>query len=81
MCAKTMLNMEKTQVKMSDFIPNAVSLLRVKLCYNFTKKCMESTASKLFIKRCIWLKLEAKDAFFRKKKGSLQAGSLVRDAI
>lgn len=31
MCAKTMSNMEKTQVKMSDFIPNAVSLLRVKL--------------------------------------------------
>ena len=29
MCAKTMLNKEKTQVQMSYFIPNAVSLLSV----------------------------------------------------
>ena len=30
-------------------------------------------------KKCIWLKLEAKDAqFFFESKGSLQAGSLVR---
>ena len=27
MCAKTMLNMEITQVQMSDSIPNAVSIL------------------------------------------------------
>ena len=32
MCAKTMSNMEKTQVQMSDFIPNAVSILWLKLC-------------------------------------------------
>ena len=31
---------------------------------HFTKKCMESTASKLFIKRCIWLHLWAKVAQF-----------------
>ena len=31
---------------------------------HFTKKCMESTASKLFIKRCIWLHLQAKVAQF-----------------
>ena len=32
MCAKTMLNVEKSQVQMSDFVPNAVSILWVKLC-------------------------------------------------
>ena len=31
---------------------------------HFTKKCMESTALKLFIKRCIWLHLWAKVAQF-----------------
>ena len=31
MCAKTMLNVEKSQVQVSDFIPNVVSILWVKL--------------------------------------------------
>ena len=30
----------------------------------FTNKCMESRASKLFIKRCIWLNLWVKVALF-----------------
>ena len=49
MCAKVMLNMKKT-IQMSDFIPNGVGKI-----LHFTEKCMESRASKLFIKSCIWL--------------------------
>ena len=38
------------QAQMSDFVPYAVSTLGKIICYDFTKKCMESRASKLFIK-------------------------------
>ena len=54
-----------------------VSLLWVKYVIQlFTEKSgMESRAAKLSIKRCIWLKLEAKDAqfFFKSKVSSYYA--------
>ena len=40
-----MLNVKKCQVQMSDFIPNAVSILgKIMPLRHFTKKCMESRA-------------------------------------
>ena len=46
---------------MSDFISHAVSLLWVKLSYGILLRlCMESSASELFIRRCIWLKFIGK---------------------
>ena len=56
-----MLNLEKT-VDMSDFISYAVSLLWAVSYGHFTKKCAKS---RLFIKWCISLNLQAKvDQFF-----------------
>ena len=52
-------------VQTSDFISYAVSLLHCS--QHFTKKCMENWPSKMFVKWCNWLNLEAVVAqlFFR----------------
>ena len=45
-------------------MPSLLNTVGKIICYDFTKKCMESRVSKVFIKRCIWLKLEAKDVLW-----------------
>ena len=77
MWAKTILNVENI-VQMSDYIPNVGVISTVgKICLPlFTEKSgMQSRAAKLSIKRCIWLKLQAKDArfFFKSKVSSYYA--------
>ena len=56
MCARTMLNKEKT-VQMSDFIPNCfITVSKIMLLRNVWRAGRQSC-----LKRCIWLNLEVKD--------------------
>ena len=54
------------RVCLSVFLmPSLLNTVGKIICYDFTtKKRMDSRVSKVFIKRCIWLKLEAKDVLW-----------------
>ena len=57
MCAKTTLNIEKKYADECFYFSCGVSTVGKILLQPFTKECMVSRASKLFIKRCIGLNL------------------------
>ena len=57
MCAKTTLNIEKKYADEWFYFSCGVSTVGKILLQPFTKECMVSRASKLFIKRCIGLNL------------------------